>query len=70
MFSMLRIKANMYLPQQTNDIHYPHVDYDFPHQGALYYLGDCDAPTYMADGVGIESKGNRLLLFNASITTL
>tara|TARA_R100000329_G_scaffold150002_2_gene141828 strand:- start:395 stop:1042 length:648 start_codon:yes stop_codon:yes gene_type:complete len=64
--ALLRIKANMYLPHKTNDIHYPHCDYDFAHQGALYYLGDCDAPTYMADGVGIESKGNRLLLFNAS----
>ena len=64
--ALLRVKENMYLPQQTNDIHYPHVDYDFQHQGALYFLDNCDAATYMSDGVGIESKGNRLLLFNAS----
>lgn len=66
MVAMLRLKANMYLPSKINDIHYPHVDYDFSHQGALFYLDDCDAPTYMSDGVGIESKANRLLLFNAS----
>ena len=66
MVAMLRIKANMYLPSKVNDIHYPHVDYDFPHQGALFFLDACDAPTYMSDGIGIESKPNRLLLFNAS----
>ena len=66
MVAMLRLKANMYFNSHVKDIHYPHIDYQFPHQGALFYLDDCDAPTYMSDGVGIESKQNRLLLFNAS----
>ena len=66
MVAMLRLKANMYFNSRVHDIHYPHIDYQFPHQGALFYLDDCDAPTYMSDGVAIESKPNRLLLFNAS----
>lgn len=66
MLALIRIKANMYLPKKTNEIHYPHLDYPFSHQGALYYLDDCNAPTYMTDGVAIESKANRILFFNPS----
>lgn len=64
--ALMRIKANLYIGSSVNDIHAPHIDYDFFHIGALFYPFDCDAPTYMADGTGIESKANRLLIFNAA----
>ena len=63
--ALLRIKANLYAGSKEINIHAPHVDYDFPHTGALFYVTDCDAPTYLADGTEVESKANRLLIFNS-----
>ena len=62
--ALVRLKANLYVKGNEPYIHAPHVDYDFYHQGALFYVTACDAPTYMTDGTEIESKENRLLLFN------
>lgn len=64
--ALMRIKANLYIGSNVNDIHAPHIDYEFFNIGALFYVTNCDAPTYMADGTGIESKENRLLIFNAA----
>jgi|TARA_R100001460_G_scaffold105442_2_gene152036 hypothetical protein len=64
--ALMRIKANLYASSAESKIHAPHVDYSLFHIGALFYVTDCDAPTYMADGTEIESKENRLLIFNAS----
>ena len=64
--ALFRIKANMYFPSRTGKVvhHAPHIDADFHHQGALFFLTTCDAPTTMADGTPIESIENRLLLFD------
>jgi len=65
MVAMLRMKANLYVPNVNGHyIHAPHVDYNYGHQGALFFVTTCDAPTYMFDGTPIESKENRILLFN------
>jgi len=63
-----RIKCNLYFPSTTGEVskHASHVDADFPHQGALFYLTSCNAPTTMADGTEIEAVENRLLLFDPS----
>jgi len=61
-----RIKTNLYFPSKTGKVekHAPHRDAIFRHQGALFFLTTCDAPTTMADGTEIESIENRLLLFD------
>ena len=66
MEALFRIKANMYFPSRSGKVehHAPHIDSSFKHQGALFYLTTCDAPTTMADGTAIESVENRLLLFD------
>jgi len=64
--ALMRVKANLYASSSESKIHAPHVDYPLFHIGALFYVTDCDAPTYMADGTEIESKENRLLIFNAA----
>jgi|TARA_R110000851_G_scaffold25194_4_gene72675 hypothetical protein len=64
--SLFRIKANLYVKGSEPYIHAPHIDYSFHHQGALFYVTSCNAPTYMADGTEIESIENRLLLFNSA----
>jgi len=66
--SLFRIKSNLYFPSKTGKVehHAKHKDTQFKHQGALFYLTTCDAPTTMADGTEIEAVENRLLLFDAT----
>lgn len=66
--SLFRIKSNLYFPSKTGKVehHAKHIDAPFKHQGALFYLTTCDAPTTMADGTEIEAIENRLLLFDAT----
>jgi hypothetical protein len=68
MEAIYRIKSNLYFPSKTGKVehHAPHCDSDFKHQGALFYLTTCDAPTTMADGTQIQAIENRLLLFDAA----
>ena len=62
--SLIRIKCNLY--PWTNEVkeHAVHVDYNFPHNGALFSLNTCDGYTRLEDGTKIESVENRMLLFN------
>ena len=64
--SIIRIKANFY--PRTSEIleHDPHVDFDYLHKGALFYLNSCDGYTRLDDGTKIESIENRLLFLDAS----
>lgn len=64
--SLFRIKSNLYFPSKTEKVHHhaPHRDSNFKHQGALFFLTTCDAPTTMADGTQIDSVENRLMLFD------
>lgn len=64
--ALMRVKCNFYIGAKEHYIHAPHIDYDFYNVGALFFVSDCDAPTYLADGTEIESKGNRILIFNAA----
>lgn len=66
--SLFRVKSNLYFPSRSGKVehHAKHKDTNFKHQGALFYLTTCDAPTTMADGTEIEAVENRLLLFDAT----
>jgi hypothetical protein len=65
--SLLRIKANFY--QRTDKLHHNknHKDYDFIHNGAIFYLNTNDGFTIINDEHWIESVENRLLIFDSSI---
>ena len=67
MTALLRLKCNMYMKSPLDKVyhHAKHVDYPFAQKGALFFLTSCDAPTTMADGYEVESKENRMLLFDA-----
>ena len=43
-----------------------HVDYDFPHRGAIFYLNTNNGLTILEDTIEIKSIENRLLIFDAS----
>jgi len=64
--SLIRIKANLY--PSTDNIEYQseHIDYDYSHKGAIFYLNTNDGFTILEDGTKIESIENRILLFDPS----
>ena len=63
---LLRIKANLYPSSETLQEHIMHIDFDYPHLGALLSLNTCDGYTKLKDGTRINSVANRVLLFDAS----
>jgi hypothetical protein len=65
--ALIRIKCNLYTNIGTLYKNTMHVDYDFKHKGALFFLTDCNAPTILADGTEIKSVKNRMLLFDPSV---
>jgi len=64
---LIRIKANLYPNTEILQEHALHVDYHFPHSGALLSLNTCDGYTKFEDGTKIDSVANRVLLFDPSI---
>lgn len=65
--ALIRIKANLYPKTEFMHIHKEHTDYPYSHKGAIYYVNDNDGYTILNGDVRIESKQNRLLLFDPSI---
>ena len=62
--SIIRVKCNLF-PKQKEIIFSPkHVDYEFPHKSALFYINTNNGPTVLEDGTKIDSIENRLLKFN------
>lgn len=67
--AIIRIKANLYpnLGLGIKEIENQwHTDWPYPHKGAVYYINDNDGYTTLEDGTKIESKANRILLFDSS----
>ena len=62
--SLIRVKGNLYPYSHILNNHSPHIDYDFEHKGAIYYLNDNDGFTILEDGTKIESVANRMLFFD------
>ena len=46
--------------------HEPHVDLEYEHKGAIFYINTNNGVTVLEDGTEIESIENRLLLFDSS----
>ena len=43
-----------------------HIDYDYVHTAAIFSLNSCDGFTMLEDGTRIDSKANRMLIFEGS----
>lgn len=64
--AIMRIKGNLYPSTETIIHHDNHIDYEFPHLGAIFYLNNNNGLTILEDKIEVESIENRLLLFNPS----
>lgn len=65
--SLIRIKGNCYpnlFREVKND---NHIDYNFRHKGAIYYLNSNNGKTILNDDIEVESLENRLLLFEPHV---
>ena len=64
--SLIRVKANCYPRTEKILTHKAHIDQTWEHNACLLYINDNNGFTIMHDGTKIESKRNRLVLFNGS----
>jgi hypothetical protein len=64
--AFIRIKGNMYPNLSGYSPQEPHIDYNYPHKGALFYINTNDECTILEDGTRIESIANRILFFDPS----
>jgi hypothetical protein len=64
--AVMRIKANLYPSTETIVHHMDHIDYEFPHKGAIFYLNTNNGLT-VVNNEEIESIENRLLLFDPTV---
>jgi hypothetical protein len=64
--ALIRIKANLYPNLNKVVENLPHVDFEFDHKGAIYYINTNDGFTVLHDGTKIQSIENRILFFNPS----
>lgn len=64
--SLIRIKANLYPSTENIEYHDKHIDYDFEHRGAIFYLKTNNGYTIVEDDIKVESIANRILLFDPS----
>ena len=60
--AFIRIKLNAYPNIGILREHNPHIDYDFPHKGALLFLNTCNGFTRI-ENEKVESIENRIVFF-------
>lgn len=65
--ALLRVKANLLLKTHEIIEHEMHVDQDIKCKVAVYYLNTNNGYTGFEDGTKIESKENRLVIFDGEI---
>jgi len=66
--ALIRVKGNLYpnLGKELNEL--PHIDYEYEHKGAIFYVNTNNGYTILEDGTKIESIANRLLKFKPHLT--
>jgi hypothetical protein len=64
--SLIRVKGNLYTNMGKWMENGKHMDYDFEHKGAIYYVNTNNGYTVLEDGTKIESIANRILFFDSS----
>jgi len=63
--AIMRIKGNLYPSTETIVHHDTHVDYEYEHHGAIFYINTNNGLTILEDSIEVESIENRLLLFDS-----
>lgn len=64
--ALLRIKGNLYNHSEKLIYHKKHIDYDYKHNGAIFFVNSNDGFTILDDDTKIESIENRILFFDST----
>ena len=64
--ALVRIKGNLHPNVNKFLENSKHVDFNFQHKGAIFYVNTNNGFTVLEDGTKIESIENRLLMFDPS----
>ena len=62
--AIFRVKGNLYPKDENHIEHDWHIDYNFNHNGAIFYVNTNNGYTILEDGTKIESIENRMLPFD------
>lgn len=66
--ALVRIKGNLYPNLNKKIENQRHVDFDFQHKGAIFYINTNNGDTVLNDGTRIKAIENRILFFDPSKT--
>jgi len=64
--ALIKIKGNLYTRTEKKETHPSHIDFDFEHKGAIFYINTNNGLTILEDDTEIKSIANRLLLFDST----
>tara|TARA_R100001129_G_C5252643_1_gene228799 strand:- start:183 stop:692 length:510 start_codon:yes stop_codon:yes gene_type:complete len=62
--AIVRVKCNLYTRTEKILQHEMHEDYKYSHTACILGINDCDGFTIFEKGGKIESKANRMLIFD------
>jgi len=65
--AIVRVKGNLYPNLGKKVQNNFHKDFEYEHKNALFYLNDNNGPTIFKNGKTVESKANRLLIFDSKL---
>ena len=60
------IRDSLYTRTEKKETHPSHIDFDFEHKGAIFYINTNNGLTILEDDTEIKSIANRLLLFDST----
>ena len=63
--ALIRAKSNLYTGTKKLINHKKHIDYNFEHKGAVFYINTNNGFTVLDDSTKIKSVENRLLVFES-----
>lgn len=66
--SLTRVRVNLYPSTSKVTRHGNHVDYDFSHNGVIFYLNTNNGKTIINDQIEVDSIANRALFFDPGVT--
>ena len=66
MNAMVRARALLYVNQGKQIVHEKHVDFNYPHKTAVFYVTTNNGYTEFEDGTKVESVENRIVFFDGS----
>jgi hypothetical protein len=63
--ALIRVKGNLYPNLNKPVVNNKHIDMEYKHRGAIYYINTNNGKTILEDGTEIDSVANRIVFFDS-----